>query len=136
MPQIIWPSFSESYTYCCCPCTYGRGNDRDDGHSNAGEETDEEPKKYIPHNSVKLQTNYVPQTASSPGDCLGIYKALWPFEARAQEEISFAENDLFRVTERAGDWWKAEKLADGVVVGSGVVPYNYLVKVETLDAQP
>ncbi|XP_063065526.1 protein-tyrosine kinase 6-like [Engraulis encrasicolus] len=67
---------------------------------------------------------------------LGIYKALWSFEAQSEGEMSFMEKDLFRVRQQVGDWWKAEKLIDGAVVASGYVPYNYLVQGDTSDIQP
>ncbi|KAL2103279.1 hypothetical protein ACEWY4_000147 [Coilia grayii] len=135
-PQFVWPS-CPSISFNCCSCTKEGEKNSAEPQSKAGDEEAEEeiqPKRYFPHNSVKSETKSLPQSASD--ECLGIYKALWSFEARAREEITFSENDLFRVTGRSGDWWTAQKLADGLVVASGVVPYNYLVKVESLDAQP
>lgn len=110
------------------------------------QKADEDSKgiRYIPHNPVNREVDQErthralpqipPQTTTEEN--LGVYKALFSFEGRTEEELSFEENDLFRVTERSGDWWKADKLVDGQVVASGVVPYNYLVEGEALDAHP
>ncbi|XP_031422306.1 protein-tyrosine kinase 6-like [Clupea harengus] len=103
-----------------------------DGDQEADEDT--EPGRYFSHKSTRSESNW-----SSPpptDESLGIYKALWAFEARSEEEMSFVKDDLFRVTERSGDWLTAHKLVNGEVVASGVVPCNYLVKGETLDDQP
>lgn len=66
-----------------------------------------------------------------------IYIALWDFQARHEEEMSFQEGDLFNVLERNGDWWKARKIdKNGRVLGTGIVPYNYLERGESLGTQP
>ncbi|XP_041954888.1 protein-tyrosine kinase 6 [Alosa sapidissima] len=109
--------------------TFSEGEDQE-------AEEEPEPTKYFPYNSTKPKRNLPPLPLPPTDENLGIYKALWPFDARAKEELSFQTDDLFRVTERTGDWWKAEKLVNGEVVASGVVPYNYLVKGDTLESQP
>ncbi|XP_028266657.1 protein-tyrosine kinase 6-like [Parambassis ranga] len=66
-----------------------------------------------------------------------IYTAMWPFEARHQEELSFQEGDLFSVVSRNGDWWTARKIdKNGRVLDSGVVPNNYLARAESPKTQP
>ncbi|KAL2104315.1 hypothetical protein ACEWY4_001183 [Coilia grayii] len=67
----------------------------------------------------------------------GIYRALWSFEARAEEELSFNVGDVFKVVNRAGDWWTAQKLdRNGRTLATGIVPFNYLACGETDDVQP
>lgn len=136
-----------------CPLKkYKNGeNDINVTHSkgeNQKAEEDSEPIRYIPHKPVNREVDQerthrpLPQTPpeippqTTTEENLGVYKALFSFEGRTEEELSFEKDDLFRVTERCGDWWKADKLVDGQVVASGVVPYNYLVKGEALDAHP
>nr|XP_019961005.1 PREDICTED: protein-tyrosine kinase 6-like [Paralichthys olivaceus] len=66
-----------------------------------------------------------------------VYTAVWPFEARHEDELSFQEGDLFCVTSRTGDWWTARKVdKDGRVLDTGIVPNNYLVRAESLKVQP
>ena len=66
-----------------------------------------------------------------------IYKALFPYESRHDDELSFREGDLFHVITRDGDWWKVCKIdKDWSDLGSGFVPSNYLEKEEFVDPQP
>lgn len=131
----------------CPPCPWEKSKDVENGIrvTSSKPETqttdgESEPSRYFPHNSVRSEPNWshrpLPPTPPTTTTDAGVYKALWSFEARAEEELSFGKDDLFRVTERRGDWWKAERLVNGQVVASGVVPYNYLVKDEALEAQP
>ncbi|XP_039878753.1 protein-tyrosine kinase 6b isoform X1 [Simochromis diagramma] len=75
-----------------------------------------------------------PKETASEGSC--IYTAMWPFESRHQEELSFQEGDLFRVVSRSGDWWTARKIdRNGHVVAQGIVPNNYLARAESINVQ-
>ncbi|XP_051788823.1 protein-tyrosine kinase 6-like [Erpetoichthys calabaricus] len=66
-----------------------------------------------------------------------VYTAEWDFQARASNEISFTQGDQFKIIERSGNWWTAGKLDEyGQVTERGYVPYNYLVRGESLRAQP
>uniref|UniRef100_A0A8C4S6L9 non-specific protein-tyrosine kinase n=1 Tax=Erpetoichthys calabaricus TaxID=27687 RepID=A0A8C4S6L9_ERPCA len=65
-----------------------------------------------------------------------VYTAEWDFQARASNEISFTQGDQFKIIERSGNWWTAGKLDEyGQVTERGYVPYNYLVRGESLRAQ-
>ncbi|XP_067410646.1 protein-tyrosine kinase 6 [Emydura macquarii macquarii] len=66
-----------------------------------------------------------------------LYTSLWDFDARTQTEISFREGDLFQVIRQEGEWWWAKKV-DGSerILAEGYVPYNYLAKQETMEAEP
>lgn len=66
-----------------------------------------------------------------------MYTALWPFESRHADELSFQEGDLFSVIRRNGDWWSARRIdKNGRVLDTGIVPSNYLVRAESLEMQP
>ncbi|KAK3547581.1 hypothetical protein QTP86_025479 [Hemibagrus guttatus] len=66
-----------------------------------------------------------------------IYVALWAFEARDSDELSFDAGDRFRVVRRDGDWWTAAKLdSGGSVLATGVVPHNFLERTESVKSQP
>ncbi|XP_054464529.1 protein-tyrosine kinase 6b isoform X2 [Anoplopoma fimbria] len=66
-----------------------------------------------------------------------VYTALWPFESRHPDELSFQDGDLFSVIDRSGDWWTARKIAkNGCILETGIVPRNYLDRAESLKMQP
>lgn len=66
-----------------------------------------------------------------------VYVALWAFEARDHTELSFVAGDRFRIRQRTGDWWTADRLdKSGDVIGTGVVPYNYLERADSATVQP
>lgn len=66
-----------------------------------------------------------------------MYTALWSFESRHEDELSFREGDLFSVVSRSGDWWTARRIdKNGRVLDTGIVPNNYLVRAESLEMQP
>lgn len=130
-----------------CPCLqalwdrmFGKSADRerpDEGSSIKGvegfgctsvKEANETPSRYTSH-TLNGQPNLSPES--------GIYRALWSFEARAEDELSFMEGDLFKVLDPNGEWWKARKIdKNGRTLATGIVPHNYLVSGETDDAQP
>lgn len=79
--------------------------------------------------------NGAPQPSLSPES--GIYRALWSFEARAEDELSFSEGDLFKVIDSTGEWWTARRIdRNGCTLATGIVPHNYLASGEADDAQP
>ncbi|KAM3617397.1 uncharacterized protein V6R79_005551 [Siganus canaliculatus] len=66
-----------------------------------------------------------------------IYTALWAFEARHEDELSFQDGDLFSVLNQNGDWWTARRIdRNGRVLDTGIVPSNYLARAESLEMQP
>ncbi|XP_020837245.1 protein-tyrosine kinase 6 [Phascolarctos cinereus] len=66
-----------------------------------------------------------------------LYVSLWDFEARTEDELSFQAGDVFHITEKKEDWWKATKLdAAGRSLGEGYVPHNYLAERETMETEP
>ncbi|KAI4824629.1 hypothetical protein KUCAC02_013127 [Chaenocephalus aceratus] len=74
----------------------------------------------------------------APGSGSGsMFRALWSFESRHPDELSFQEGDLFSVISRTGDWWTARRIdKNGRVLDTGVVPKNYLDRAESLQTQP
>lgn len=66
-----------------------------------------------------------------------IYTAIWAFDSRHTDELSFRVGDLFSVIGRNGDWWTARRIdANGRVLDTGIVPSNYLARAESLEMQP
>jgi hypothetical protein len=61
-----------------------------------------------------------------------VCKALFDYDARTEEELSIAENDVLYVIEKEDEeWWRTElKQANGQEPGPvGLVPANYLEEV-------
>ncbi|XP_062977026.1 protein-tyrosine kinase 6 isoform X2 [Elgaria multicarinata webbii] len=66
-----------------------------------------------------------------------VYTSLWDFKAMTETELSFQAGDLFQVIEKKGDWWWVQRLGiSGRGFEEGYVPYNYLAKQETMEAEP
>lgn len=76
-----------------------------------------------------------PPSPSAP-DGGSLYTAVWGFESRHPDELSFHRGDLFAVLTRDGDWWTAQKVdSDGRVLDTGIVPANYLAHAGSLESQ-
>lgn len=104
----------------------GSAGGRDNTSDGGGEERPPSPGPVPP---PRAQSR-VPESGS-------IYTAVWPFEARHQDELSFQEGDLFSVISRSGDWWTARRIdKNGRVLDTGIVPHNYLARAESLKMQP
>ncbi|XP_067226516.1 protein-tyrosine kinase 6b [Chanodichthys erythropterus] len=65
-----------------------------------------------------------------------IYTALWDFEARDGQELSFKAGDIFEIINRSGDWWSARKLDSFGRGETGFVPFNYVARAESIQSQP
>ncbi|XP_077423860.1 protein-tyrosine kinase 6b [Vanacampus margaritifer] len=60
------------------------------------------------------------------------YEAIWDFQGRNPNEMTFQKGDQFKVQSRSDDWWTVSRLDQtGSRLNSGVVPGNYLQKTET-----
>lgn len=74
-----------------------------------------------------------PKTVEKGAD---IYTALWDFEARDGQELSFKAGDMFEIINRSGDWWSAKKLDSFGRGETGFVPFNYVARAESIQSQP
>ncbi|XP_068197841.1 protein-tyrosine kinase 6b [Antennarius striatus] len=78
-----------------------------------------------------------PGQKERPVESSSVFTALWSFDSRQEDELSFTEGDLFSVINRNGTWWSARRIdRNGRVLDTGVVPSNYLARAETLEMQP
>lgn len=70
---------------------------------------------------------------SSPKD-VKVYVALYDYEARTDEDLSFKKGDFLHVeNEKCNfDWWMATSRASGK---TGYIPNNYVAEVKTLEAE-
>uniref|UniRef100_A0A3B1KF30 Tyrosine-protein kinase n=1 Tax=Astyanax mexicanus TaxID=7994 RepID=A0A3B1KF30_ASTMX len=89
--------------------------------------------------SLFTQPPTQPPTAqpADPPAARALYKALWSFQGRAVDELSFQTGDSFRMLQQEGEWCRVEKISpQGLIQAEGFVPSNYLAKEQTLEEQP
>ena len=66
-----------------------------------------------------------------PNDCR-IFVALYDYEARTNEDLSFQKGDFLEVKNCEFDWWMATSRSTRQ---SGYIPNNYVAEVKTLEAE-
>lgn len=72
-----------------------------------------------------------PISAVSPSK---LYIALYDYEARTDEDLSFKKgNQLEILNDTQGDWWFARSLVTGQ---EGYIPSNYIAKSKSLESEP
>ena len=104
--------------YWCTSCScvemirdglFGKKNNHQ-GNKGTGNENDaDEPVDLDNGSAIQYKVHreaLKPPKASESG----MYKALWSFDARADDEVTFKEGELFKIISRNGDWWTAQKI--------------------------
>ncbi|KPP60132.1 protein-tyrosine kinase 6-like [Scleropages formosus] len=131
---------SQWFSTCCHKSSKSRNTDQNDKGSGGKDGPGPEDTE-----SDSAQQGKKPQRLLSHGELLGqrsadgsdIYKALWKYDAREEQELSFHEGDRFKIAQRCGEWWTVERIdAFGISTGKGIVPRSYLAKEDTLEANP
>ncbi|KAF3844283.1 hypothetical protein F7725_013624, partial [Dissostichus mawsoni] len=75
-----------------------------------------------------------PLPAGGAGD---LYIALYDYNARTEEDLSFRTGDTLEALDKsAGDWWFAKALNGVSAPKKGYIPANYVAPVESIDAEP
>ncbi|XP_002742020.1 tyrosine-protein kinase Src42A-like [Saccoglossus kowalevskii] len=75
-----------------------------------------------------------PQQIMPPVSPLKLFVALFDYEARTSEDLSFAKGDHLEIlNDSIGDWWHARS-----VIGrkEGYIPSNYVAKLQSLESEP
>ncbi|XP_016300549.1 protein-tyrosine kinase 6-like isoform X2 [Sinocyclocheilus anshuiensis] len=71
-----------------------------------------------------------------PRKTAALHTALWDFEARDGQELSFKAGDMLEIITSSGDWWSARKIDLYGSLATGFVPFNYLARAESVESQP
>lgn len=130
-----------------CPCLqalwdriYGPSSDADENGVKADSGlTGDGPSSTVNSGTESVGRYARPVSAIQPprNTDKAVYTALWDFEGRDVEELSFKTGDIFQIVSRSGDWWSARKTdINGCILATGFVPRNYLARVESVESQP
>ena len=90
--------------------------------------------------STHRPDRYVPEPPSTPfpdpipSAVRPLYIALYDYDARTEEDLSFVKGELLEVNpaDLRNDWWRAWSRNNG---GEGFIPSNYVAEMQTLDAE-
>ncbi|KAK6490118.1 tyrosine-protein kinase Fyn isoform X2 [Huso huso] len=70
---------------------------------------------------------------SQGGTGVTLFVALYDYEARTEEDLSFRKGEKFQILNSTeGDWWEARSLTTG---GTGYIPSNYVAPVDSIQAE-
>ena len=70
----------------------------------------------------------LPPLPTSPAPTDNVVVALYHYESRTDDDLSFRKGDEMAVTDDGdGDWWQARHLLTGQV---GYIPSNFVAKVQ------
>ncbi|MGH0147027.1 UNVERIFIED_CONTAM: hypothetical protein FKN15_021095 [Acipenser sinensis] len=70
---------------------------------------------------------------SRGGTGVTLFVALYDYEARTEEDLSFRKGEKFQILNSTeGDWWEARSLTTG---GTGYIPSNYVAPVDSIQAE-
>lgn len=93
----------------------------------------------IEHSQTQGSNRYVPEPPTSPvphtPTVLRLtYIALYDYDARTQEDLSFKKGEILEVNKEdlENDWWRARSRETGV---EGFIPSNYVAPQLSLEAE-
>ncbi|XP_031437055.1 tyrosine-protein kinase fynb isoform X2 [Clupea harengus] len=70
---------------------------------------------------------------SRGGTGVTLFVALYDYEARTEDDLSFRKGEKFQIINSTeGDWWDARSLTTG---GTGYIPSNYVAPVDSIQAE-
>ncbi|XP_052379452.1 tyrosine-protein kinase Fyn isoform X3 [Oncorhynchus keta] len=70
---------------------------------------------------------------SRGGTGVTLFVALYDYEARTEDDLSFRKGEKFQIINSTeGDWWDARSLTTG---GNGYIPSNYVAPVDSIQAE-
>ncbi|XP_062415479.1 tyrosine-protein kinase fynb isoform X3 [Pungitius pungitius] len=82
---------------------------------------------------VSTSTTHTGTLRSRGGTGVTLFVALYDYEARTEDDLSFRKGERFQIINSTeGDWWDARSLTTG---GSGYIPSNYVAPVDSIQAE-
>ena len=85
------------------------------------------------HQSTQNETSSSCPTPPFPDPKAEVVVAIYPYEGRIADDLSFKKGDLLEIRERSSDWWCARNRATGK---KGYIPYNYVASYSTIIKEP
>ncbi|KAG9355563.1 hypothetical protein JZ751_000401 [Albula glossodonta] len=74
-----------------------------------------------------------PRGGGITGGGVTLFVALYDYEARTEDDLSFQKGEKFHIINNTeGDWWEARSLDTG---SSGYIPSNYVAPVDSIQAE-
>jgi len=77
--------------------------------------------------------------ASSSAAAMKTFVALYDYDARTDEDLSFKKGDLLEIlNDTQGDWWYARAKSSRAAGAKleGYIPSNYVARVKSLESEP
>ncbi|KAJ8367938.1 hypothetical protein SKAU_G00079660 [Synaphobranchus kaupii] len=75
----------------------------------------------------------LPRGGGITGGGVTLFIALYEYEARTEDDLSFQKGEKFHIINNTeGDWWEARSLDTG---NSGYIPSNYVAPVDSIQAE-
>lgn len=79
-------------------------------------------------------TPVVPEPETSTSTNAKIFVALYDYDARTDEDLSFRKGEHLEIlNDTQGDWWLARSKA---TKQEGYIPSNYVAKLKSIEAEP
>ena len=74
-----------------------------------------------------------PSNLPPTGHHFKLYVALFDYDARTSEDLSFKKGEELEVESDTGDWWLARSRTTN---REGYIPCNYVARVQSIEAEP
>ena len=73
-------------------------------------------------------------TSLSPANQNKVFVALYDYDARTDEDLSFKKGEhLYIINDTQGEWWFARSHTTKL---EGYIPSNYVAKLQSVEAEP
>merc|ERR1739848_442091 len=88
----------------------------------------------LPDPSSVVGENGTPGGVQAAGHATKIFVALYDYDARTDEDLSFKKGEHLEIlNDTQGDWWFARSKATKL---EGYIPSNYVAKLKSIEAEP
>lgn len=92
------------------------------------------PQPLPPHEPVPMPPIPQPEAPTSSNASAKIFVALYDYDARTDEDLSFRKGEHLEIlNDTQGDWWLARSKS---TKQEGYIPSNYVAKLKSIEAEP